>query len=217
MHSVNLDRHLVHSVVVLSSTLVLLLILFASLIGLCTSPSVALRWWHILSLIVHCAWSIAIHKGGLLIELLATTSHLLLHSWHIDLTWRHHRLKWSHVEHWICHERRLTWSIISIHLHLWLSEWLLGEWNLPIFSRGGLRIRSATHLLMHLLKLHYVLLLDKHTDLSICSLVQLAKFTDFASISELHDILLNGQLRCLFSSFVVLNQIIKLHNTQING
>ena len=41
--SVKLDRHLVHSVVVLSSTLVLLLILFVSLIGLCTSPRVALR------------------------------------------------------------------------------------------------------------------------------------------------------------------------------
>ncbi len=152
VHGLNLGRHFARSVV-LSPSLVLLL-LFVSLILLSTfSCAVALRWWHILSLIVHCPWSIAIHKGSLLIELLTSTSHLLLlHSWHVNLTWRHHRLKWSHIEHWICHERWLTWGIISVHLHLWLcGKWLLGVWTLPIFSRRGLWVRSATHRLVHLL------------------------------------------------------------------
>lgn len=116
----------------------------------------------------------------------------------------HHSTKWSHIEHWVTHEL-LAWSTRS--LHLWLNELLL-ERHLPIFS--GLRHPILAHALVHLCELRDLLLLHKHADLSVGRLVKLPKLGNLATVSQLHDVFLHGQLWGFFTTLVVLDQILQL-------
>ena len=58
---------------------------------------------------------------------------------------------------------------------------------------------------MHLLQLHYLLLLHQHADLSVGSLVKLGELVSFAAISQLHDVLLDGELGGLLAALIVLD------------
>ena len=167
--------------------------------------------------------------------LLLTSGHLLLHCHHIDPSTRHHGLEWSHVEHWIGHEScwiyivrwcctrsictsiRSHWPPNELSLLLEKAMFILSSRAISylkhLISRSSRRgwlwlcLRWwCTHLLlMHLLQLQYLLLLHQHADLSVGSLVKLGELVSFAAISQLHDVLLDGELGGLLAALIVLD------------